>query len=188
MLTVGLFLTLFFADSNPNLDLSLAIAPPPPAHTDGFHVQPGWINMPVDGRLAVMWRYIVETSCSIEFFNLPLKYLILTISLAPLDCVSICQFLVCMYLNLSPKSHPISSFLRFFQHSASRSVSFQPSHVFSIASEHPSVWNGTNFFHISKVIFTLWLPIALISLCFLSQDVSFSFLFAGKSNGEKYGN
>ncbi|KAF7818576.1 Floral homeotic protein APETALA 2 [Senna tora] len=72
-------------DGNPNLDLSLALAPPPPAYPGGFQVQPGWINLPVDGRAT-------------------------------------------------------------FQHSASRSVTADPSHVFSIASEHPSIWNGTNFF------------------------------------------
>ncbi|KAK4281439.1 hypothetical protein QN277_012933 [Acacia crassicarpa] len=37
-------------DGNPNLDLSLAIAPP--AYPDGFEVQHGWANLPVDGRVA----------------------------------------------------------------------------------------------------------------------------------------
>ncbi|KAK7245186.1 hypothetical protein RIF29_40021 [Crotalaria pallida] len=32
-----------------------------------------------------------------------------------------------------------------FEQSASRSMSAQPSHGFSIASERPSIWNGTNF-------------------------------------------
>lgn len=55
------------ADSSLNLDLSLAIAPT--ANSDGFQVQPGWMNMPVDGSVTVMWRNLVQTSCSIQFLT-----------------------------------------------------------------------------------------------------------------------
>ncbi|XP_028775960.1 ethylene-responsive transcription factor RAP2-7-like isoform X2 [Neltuma alba] len=38
-------------DGHPNLDLSLAIAPP--AYSDGFQDQHGWANLPIDGRFAL---------------------------------------------------------------------------------------------------------------------------------------
>ncbi|MED6110249.1 APETALA2-like protein 3, variant 2 [Stylosanthes scabra] len=37
-----------------------------------------------------------------------------------------------------------------FEHSASRSLNTQPPHGFSIASQHPSAWGGTDFFPIYK--------------------------------------
>ncbi|XP_054795344.1 APETALA2-like protein 2 isoform X1 [Prosopis cineraria] len=74
-------------DGNPNLDLSLAIAPP--VYSDDFQVPHGWPNLPVDGRVA-------------------------------------------------------------FENSASRLLKGQPSHVFPIATQHPSVRNRTDFFPINQ--------------------------------------